>query len=226
MPKRWTHSLQVPWLGIEPRPQWGEHWRPPGLGSHSAVSWRWVFCSTLLYSFQPSASFLKRAFSVLLFSAVRLVGNQKHTQNDAFSHASAAAQPLFLTTRSSFPVVWPHHKCHPSLIGNACLLGLIGLACQECSPGIACQLTSLPIPWPCITPHQPWWQLLPGTTPRPRLLHPSFSSPVPSSGAPPHGIPVWGTTKCIGDVCDSSLCFLSDFWVSNYSQCVISLVIV
>ena len=129
-----------PWVGIELRPQWGERWtlttRPPGLGSHSAASWQWVFCSTLLHPFQPSASFLKRAFSILLFSVVRRgIGNQKDTQNYAFSHSSAAAHPLFLAAGASFPAVWPHHKCH--LIGNPCLLGLIGLACQECSPGIA-----------------------------------------------------------------------------------------
>ena len=183
IPKHWTQSLQVPWLGIEPRTQWGERWtlttRPPGLGLHSAASWWWVFCSTLLHPFQPSASFLKRALSVLLFSAVRLVGNQKHTQNDAFSHTSTTAHPLFLTARSSFPAVWPSHKCHTSLIGNPCLLGLIGLACRNAAQeliDLSANSKALHRSTPALVAASPWHAPLPV---------PGYSAPLLAAQLPP-----------------------------------------
>ena len=105
----------------------------------------------------------------------------------------AAAHELFLAARFSASAVWLHLKWQPGLIVNPTLLPLIGLASLECSTGIPCQLACW-FPGPCSAPHQPWWRLLPGTSPRHQLLRPCSNRPAPSGGAPPYYIPLWGTT--------------------------------
>ena len=138
----------------------------------------------LLHSFSPFSalrlfplSFLFSPYSSSVRS--RLVGNQKYTR----PVPSAAAHPLFHTAHFSFLAVWPRLKCQPGLIGNPCLLGLIGLASQECSTGIP----------PAAFPTGLGGSFCQARLPTIGCPAPLLAAQPPSSGAPPHCIPVWGT---------------------------------